>query len=163
MGVKHMARTMAKPIPVPPLSRRVVKKLSKIRPRLLGETPSPLSATLSAANRPRAGPLYPAMNCHGVWHCRRDWKRRWRHFLPRCAWAYRVAAGANIERRDDERKAAITADSLGSADRDGIFRAGEIAQAGGDFRQPAGVGDDVVEKLAAVVVVHVRGVDIVTQ
>jgi len=28
---------------------------------------------------------------------------------------------------------------------------------------PTGVGDDVIEKLAAVVVVHVRGIDIVAQ
>jgi len=52
---------------------------------------------------------------------------------------------------------------LSGTDRDRIFRAGEIAQARGHFRQPAGVGDDVIEKLAAVVVVHVRRVDIVAQ
>src|ERR1700722_15987562 len=44
-----MARTIARPIPVPPLSRRVVKKLSKICARLLGETPPPLSATFTSS------------------------------------------------------------------------------------------------------------------
>ena len=54
--------------------------------------------------------------------------------------------------------------ALESQGADGIVSVqGEIAQAGRDFRQPASVGDDVIEKLAAVVVVHVGGVDIVTQ
>src|SRR6266852_9033911 len=47
-----MARTIARPIPVPPLSRRVVKKLSNICVLLLGETPSPLSMTFTSNEFP---------------------------------------------------------------------------------------------------------------
>ena len=70
-----MARTMARPIPVPPLSRRVVKKLSKICGRLSGETPSPLSATLIRSLSSAAPPKCRASCCHGAWRCRRGWKR----------------------------------------------------------------------------------------
>ncbi len=70
----------------------------------------------------------------------------------------RISSAAKAERRS-----AIAAGQFGGAERDRVFGAGEIAQAAGDLRQPVGIGDDVVEKLAPVVVVHVGRVDIVAQ
>ena len=70
----------------------------------------------------------------------------------------RMSSAANAERRP-----AMVSDEFDGAERDRVFRAGEIAQAAGDLRQPVGVGDDVVEELAPVVVVHRWRIDIVAQ
>ena len=52
--------------------------------------------------------------------------------------------------REGRTQAAIGRDSAGRTDRDRVFGAGEIAQPAGNLRQPVGVGNDVVEKLAPV-------------
>ena len=74
-----------------------------------------------------------------------------------------VAAGADIERGKGRAQARDRDRQSCRAERDRIFRAGEIAQAARDRSQPVGVGDDVVEKLAPVLIVHVGRVDVLAQ
>ena len=71
-----MARTMARPIPVPPLSRRVVKKLSNICAAVIGRDALAIVGDLYPQQISFApgGYIQPS-SCHGAWHCRRDWKR----------------------------------------------------------------------------------------
>ena len=144
-----MARTMPSPMPVPPLSRRVVKKRSKTAPRLLGEMPSPSSLTRDARAWPcraarhieRCAPWRTALSA-------RVRKHDQRRFLRDPHRRIEGAAGADIERREGRAQA---------CDRDrqrrGAAATGFSARANSRRRparrsQPVGVGKDVVEKLA---------------
>ena len=75
------AATMPSPMPVPPLSRRVVKNGSKMRARLLGEMPAPSSLTTMRDDvAARLPPTAKTRSRHGGPNCRRGWRARSRAF-----------------------------------------------------------------------------------
>ena len=74
-----------------------------------------------------------------------------------------VATRLNIKCCEGRAQSGYGVGEFGGAQRNRIFRAGEIAQTHRDFRQPISVRDDVIEEFSPVLVVHRRRVDIVAQ
>src|SRR4030088_35634 len=149
-----MARTIASPIPVPPLSRRVVKKLSKICVRLLAETPSPLSLTLRRSRF--------ACRIADISSAELLWRIALSARLEKMMLAFSSDIRIGVSRSplarissagNAERKLAIKADGFAAPSAKGTLV----------FRRPGGGGDDVVEKFPPVLVVHRRRLDVVAQ
>src|SRR5947207_140480 len=104
------ARTMARPRPVPPRSRAVVKKGSKTRAALPGDTPGPSSSTRSDARAPsRAARIVTAMPWPPCW---RAFSRRFERRLSRHleGLVFRAALGAALAARRQPRRDAAEAD-----------------------------------------------------